>query len=259
MKIMKLRFNGRFSTGLGRSWTREVGPEVFGIKLQRFEISKSGSKSKQISSRHFNAKLTVLRTKVKLQHSWRHHGPDRRCFRPGRFSFASAGLWSSPVPLFFVLSTPPLSNSLSFPSPSYFHYRFSVSYGWLETYPFYSVELWLSAPQTSSHHHGAVQNEQDLDPAGHRYSIFLARINYWFVFWHLDRTRLSSDNGFLGYAVHSLALVADSFHMVRHHLRSCSSAETNQNSWTMSYPCASDYGPWRSQTGRPPPTLTPMA
>jgi Co/Zn/Cd efflux system component len=29
--------------------------------------------------------------------------------------------------------------------------------------------------------------------------------------------RQGSDNGFLGYAVHSLALVADSFHMVRYH------------------------------------------
>lgn len=42
--------------------------------------------------------------------------------------------------------------------------------------------------------------------------------------------RPGSDSDFLGYAVHSLALVADSFHMVRYHLRSYSLAKVNPNS-----------------------------
>lgn len=88
------------------------------------------------------------------------------------------------------------------------------------TFTFHSLHgpARLSAPLSCQIcHHGSLKDQQDHHPAGDRLGLFPARIEHWYVLFHASTSSQSAPELTIltGYAVHSLALVADSFHMVR--------------------------------------------
>lgn len=76
-------------------------------------------------------------------------------------------------------------------------------------------------PDIAAVHHGSLQDQQDHHPAGDRLGVLLTGTYYRYLPMHPKSLRLETTvellltRDFPGYTVHSLALVADSFHMVQ--------------------------------------------
>lgn len=251
MKIMRLRSNERVPR---RSGKREVDPGALWGQAVNMRNKRKTLNQSIASSETCWCEIDRL---IKVQ-SWKSLATTdqtggRRCFRPGRlrprFIPGAFTYFSSRQPLLSIILCRSLFPFLLFKyslCPAVINLHF-LSRGALIERSTNLTLPWACPKRTGSWSCWSLIRH-------------FSCLNWSLVsFWQFDRMRPASDCVFLGYAVHSLALVADSFHMVRHHLQSCSLAESNPNSWMMSYPYVSDYGPWRLRTGRRAPTPTPMA